>query len=890
MVITTLLVSLFSPVLLWQVAQADSNISSLSALTLSQGQSTILPAFDPATTAYTASVGNEIDSLTVTPTATDDTATITVNTIPVASGDASGSIPLNVGDNTITVYVVSSDETTNTTYTVTVTRIQLATPVATAGTLVTDISFQANWDADSGATGYYLDVSTAADNFVPNLGSYDNLDVGNVTSLVVTGLTPDTAYVYRVRAYNSSGTSDNSDTQPVTTSAVPAPVATAATGNTTTDFTANWGSVPAATGYWLDVANDGGFTDILTNYNNLSVSGTSQDVTGLTAGAVYWYRVRATVSGQTSASSNTIPTAALPVAPASPFSSLENPTGFVANWTASNGATTYLLDISLYSDFHSYVSNYHDLDLGNVTAEGFTDLADNTQYYFRLRAVDAGGTSDYSLTVHTATSLPLPPATAPTANLPADITTGSFTASWTAVTGATHYILDVATDSGFGPGTILPGYNGLVVDGLSQSVTGLSANTSYYYQVWAANDGGAGPVSNPPMPVLTAHLNAPLASAATSITTTGFIAHWGAVTGATSYALDVSTENTFTTPGDFVTGYQAKDVGNVLLWAVTGLNPGVTYYYRVRAVDLGGPSASSATITVVTLPDPPAVDAASSISSTGFTANWEASTGATGYTLDVSTDPLFGFFVSIYHDLAVGNVTSAAVTGLNVSATYYYRLRAVDASGSSDYSDTITVDTSALSKPVVDAATGVTAGGFTTHWEPVAGATGYILDVATDNGFTSLVAGYNALAVSGTSQAVSGLAGGTVYYYRIQASNSGGFSDFSDTATQLTAPIAPVATAALGVTTSGFTAHWNPVTSATGYFLDVATDSGFTSLVAGYNNLPVSGTSQAVSGLKAGTTYYYRVRAANLGGASLSSNTITVKTAYNTVSLPYIHK
>ncbi len=77
--------------------------NNLSALSLSMGSLT--PAFDPATLAYTASVSNSVTSIMVTPTVLDSNATVTVNGTPVASGMSSGSIPLAVGDNTITVTV-----------------------------------------------------------------------------------------------------------------------------------------------------------------------------------------------------------------------------------------------------------------------------------------------------------------------------------------------------------------------------------------------------------------------------------------------------------------------------------------------------------------------------------------------------------------------------------------------------------------------------------------------------------------------------------------------------------------------------------------------------------------------------------------------------------------
>jgi hypothetical protein len=52
-------------------------------------------------------------------------------------------------------------------------------------------------------------------------------------------------------------------------------------------------------------------------------------------------------------------------------------------------------------------------------------------------------------------------------------------------------------------------------------------------------------------------------------------------------------------------------------------------------------------------------------------------------------------------------------------------------------------------------------------------------------------------------------------------------------------PAAPVATAATNVQATSFSANWNASLGATGYRLDVATDSGFTAFVTGYNDLDV---------------------------------------------------
>gem|GEM_PF-4614992 len=60
----------------------------------------------------------------------------------------------------------------------------------------------------------------------------------------------------------------------------------------------------------------------------------------------------------------------------------------------------------------------------------------------------------------------------------------------------------------------------------------------------------------------------------------------------------------------------------------------------------------------------------------------------------------------------------------------------------------------------------------------------------------------------------------------------------------------------------------------------MATDSGFSSLVTGFNNLDVLNvTSYAVTGLSPATTYYYRVRANNSAGTSENSQTQVALTA-----------
>jgi len=99
-----------------------NNNATLSNLSLSTG--TLSPAFLSGVCAYSAMVSNSVTGLTVTPTANDTTATVTVNGTAVANGAVSNPINLSIGENTVTVEVTAQDGTTTQTYTVTVTRAQ----------------------------------------------------------------------------------------------------------------------------------------------------------------------------------------------------------------------------------------------------------------------------------------------------------------------------------------------------------------------------------------------------------------------------------------------------------------------------------------------------------------------------------------------------------------------------------------------------------------------------------------------------------------------------------------------------------------------------------------------------------------------------------------------
>ena len=138
-----------------------SNVSTLSSLTLSSGS--LSPVFASSTKSYMASVPNATSSITVRPTLTATTATVRVNGTLVNSGGASQSIPLTVGNNTITVVGTAQDGISTSTYTLTVTRLPLT---------------------DSTLSALTLSSGTLSPDFTPTTTSYTAI-VDNATSITV---------------------------------------------------------------------------------------------------------------------------------------------------------------------------------------------------------------------------------------------------------------------------------------------------------------------------------------------------------------------------------------------------------------------------------------------------------------------------------------------------------------------------------------------------------------------------------------------------------------------------------------------------------------------------------------------------------------------------------
>ncbi|MFA6457721.1 MAG: Ig-like domain-containing protein, partial [Bacteroidota bacterium] len=639
--------------------------------------------------------------------------------------------------------------------------------------------------------------------------------------------------------------------------------------NQTINPTLMWSGVTGASSYHAQVSLDPGF--VVTVFNDSTITGTTQVVSGLTVGTTYYWRVNSKISGGTSAYSDiwSFTTLSVPEAPVliAPLVSAVNiSTSPTFTWNASVGATSYRLQVSTSSSFSTTVLSNNGIGGTSMQVPG---LIGGTVYFWRVNAANSAGTSANSTRSFTTIS-----AGTPTLVTPIDGATNqsiNSTLVWNVVPGAGSYRLQVSTSNSFASTF----YNDSTLTNTSQVVSGLAIGTTYFWRVNSKISGQKSAYSDiwsfttiavPTVPVLVSPVNAAINQLVSPVMI------WNDVSGADTYRLQVSTSNTFAS-----TLYNDSTLTNSSQ-SVNGLAVGTTYFWRVNAKNLAGTSAYSVirSFTTIVVPAVPTLFApADAATNQSINPNliWNSVPGAATYRLEVSTSNTFA--TTVHNDSTIAS-TSKQVTGLAIGTTYFWRVNAKNAAGTSAYSATRSFTTIVLpAAPVLvsplDASVNQSATP-TLIWNAVTGAASYRVQVSTSNTFATTV--YNDSTRTSTSQQITGLTIGTTYFWRVNAKNAAGTSAYSATRSFTTsaAPLAPILIAPINLAANqpaNPTMSWNASVGAITYRLQVSSSNTFASTV--FNDSTISGTSRQLTGLTLGTTYFWRVNAKNVSGTSQNS-------------------
>jgi hypothetical protein len=207
-------------------------------------------------------------------------------------------------------------------------------------------------------------------------------------------------------------------------------------------------------------------------------------------------------------------------------------------------------------------------------------------------------------------------------------------------------------------------------------------------------------------------------------------------------------------------------------------------------------------------------------------------------------------------------------------------VRAYNSGGNSGYSNTASARTHLPPSPVAPGnltATAVSSSRINLSWADNSNnETGFMIERC------AATCSYTSIGSNVTSYSDTGLTENTTYTYRVKATNSGGDSAYSNsaTATTLTAslPSAPTNLTATAVSKTQINLSWADNSSdETGFKIERCQGLGCTNF-AQIATVGPNVKTYKNTGLRKSTAYTYRVRSYNGNGNSAYSNTASVQT------------
>ncbi|MEO1053662.1 MAG: fibronectin type III domain-containing protein [Bacteroidota bacterium] len=345
---------------------------------------------------------------------------------------------------------------------------------------------------------------------------------------------------------------------------------------------------------------------------------------------------------------------------------------------------------------------------------------------------------------------------------------------------------------------------------------------------------------------------------------------WDDVATETSYTISRST-----TSGTGFTVLAANIAANTTTYSDIELTPNTTYFYKIEAINGSGSSGQTAEVSATTdaipVPAVPTNLTATAAGTDRINLTWDDVATETSYTISRSTTSGTGFTV-LAANIEI-NTTAYSDIELTANTTYFYKIEAINGSGSSGQTVEVSATTDAIPVPSIPANFTATTAGIDQidlSWDDVATETSYTISRSTTSGtgFTVLAANIEA---NTTTYSDIELAPNTTYFYKIEAINGSGSSgqtvEASATTGHTVVPSIPTNLTATAAGTDRITLNWDDVATDEGYTISRSTTSGtgFTVLAS---NIEINSTTYTDQELTANTTYFYKIEAINAAGSS----------------------
>ena len=458
-----------------------------------------------------------------------------------------------------------------------------------------------------------------------------------------------------------------------------------------------------------------------------------------------------------------------------------------------------------------------------VTSTSYVDtnVKNNTQYSYKIKAYNAAGASAFS------TAASLKKTQISVSKLKADANGSTVQLSWTGgVTGAEGYVIYRRTEGG--------SYDEIGrTSGNTYSNT-ISAGIKYYYAV-AVYSGSRTEDKCPEVGVM--YLVAP-SGLSVSNTIASLTLKWNAVKGATGYEIYRAGTDGKYSKITTVTSTSYVD---------TSVKNNAQYSYRIKAYNTACTSAFSTAASLK--------KTQISVSNLKADANgskvqlsWTGGvTGAEGYVIYRRTED--GSYAEIGR--TAGNTYSDTISA---GIKYYYAVAVY--SGSRTEGKCPEVGAMYLAEPAVTGASNITSG-VQVKWSKVTGATGYIVyHKGAGKGWARIADIKDGSTVNYTDTTAES---GTTYTYTVRAYNKDTMSDWNSTKSLMR--ISDTTLTGASNITSGVQIKWSQVTGATGYIVyRKGAGKGWGRIADIKSGSTVSYTDTTAA---SGTTYTYTVRAYN---------------------------